>query len=1088
MALITALSLSATATAATCNWIGGSGDWHTPAKWSCGRVPTDMDDVTLNLSSFGTTVTVNAPAPAKTLTLISNGATLSGTGAVLVSGLTTINAVTTTTISTSGSRLPALTVSVASGGYIFTLTDPALTADSLDSVNVSGVLGGGSAMVLDVGAHNIGTFTLQNGAINLRAPITVTTQMDWNQGSVSSNTQQSLTFGPAATGTVNGGNFSTALINRGTLTANGINGLIANSAASFTNHGTLDVRIASQTAENNFATGQSFGGSSMSFVNYGSVLFNHSGTLAFDAQSEFSNHGTVRFNSGTVYFRLNQYRQYAGLTRFAGGNASGSAKCCSLDNSQLVLLGGVLSGGDNPLFDVVGGIDNDGGTVLLDGNLKVTNYYQQTAKGSLAVTINGTNAGTDFGTLSVLRRAGVTSNGSITLAGNLIVDRGPAFTPRSGDRFTIMTGEGNVTGNTSGGSGSMYPAFAAFAGAGQVVVAEPAQALLVQARADQPTSLRGGSNGYTIQLVNPTTAAISVSTIQVTTPIEFAYQTGSTTGITTANPLSGDNPGAGTRDLIWFLPAPVSIPSGGSRTLHFGISIGAQARLELLRASGGISGPGLSVTFSGVAPVDVKVSSALSGTTISVTGGGNIQPQNGTDNILVARSSLAQSFINVRSRITCPVEYRPCGNLRTVFVGQWYGGRFYNVRQLTLDPDQSEPMAAPPAKGTAARTTVMRAGGSLTGKSQAGDDYGFWTGQIPGSGVLPGVPQKLFPDWDNKRPCIAFNGDGNGLYPVGCVGGDGGGGDGVGTPQLYDPSGIISDATTGLPIVGATVSLYRQIPGLPDTATLTRQCRTIDTRGGPVWTGTAPDTGVFEQPGFMPAQMSPDVNPQITGVDGRYGWNVVTGCWYVKVSAPGYASKISALVGVPPEVTDLHIALQPVVAGAVNLTGVVSSKTHGTAGTFGLPIDTAAAISGAVTVESRIIGAGHTLVFQFDGAITAAGNVATVDAASNPVGTATATASGNDVIVTLVNIPDNQRVRVMLSGVNNLSNAEAAVGFLVGDINNSRSVNATDISGVKARSGQTTDAGNFRFDLNTSGGINATDISAVKARSGLVLP
>ena len=72
--------------------------------------------------------------------------------------------------------------------------------------------------------------------------------------------------------------------------------------------------------------------------------------------------------------------------------------------------------------------------------------------------------------------------------------------------------------------------------------------------------------------------------------------------------------------------------------------------------------------------------------------------------------------------------------------------------------------------------------------------------------------------------------------------------------------------------------------------------------------GTA-SGGVFEQPGFAPAQISPDVNPQITGSDGRYGWNVVTGCWYVIVTAPGYASKTSALVGVPPEVTDLDLTL-----------------------------------------------------------------------------------------------------------------------------------------------------------------------------------
>ena len=57
--------------------------------------------------------------------------------------------------------------------------------------------------------------------------------------------------------------------------------------------------------------------------------------------------------------------------------------------------------------------------------------------------------------------------------------------------------------------------------------------------------------------------------------------------------------------------------------------------------------------------------------------------------------------------------------------------------------------------------------------------------------------------------------------------------------------------------------------------------------------------------------MSPAVNPQRTGADGRYGWDVATGCWYVGVSAPGYASVNSPIVGVPPAVTDLDIELKP---------------------------------------------------------------------------------------------------------------------------------------------------------------------------------
>ena len=168
---------------------------------------------------------------------------------------------------------------------------------------------------------------------------------------------------------------------------------------------------------------------------------------------------------------------------------------------------------------------------------------------------------------------------------------------------------------------------------------------------------------------------------------------------------------------------------------------------------------------------------------------------------------------------------------------------------------------------------------------------------------------------------------------------------------------------------------------------------------------------------------------------------------------------------------------------AFSLVAVQSRKTHGAAGNFDIAIDAVPQISGAVTVEPRAIGIDHTIIFQFDTLITATGIVAT------SVGSATATISGNDVIVSLTGVPNSSRAQVTLTNVSNAGvNASAFIGFLIGDVNNTRSVNSSDISGVKARSGQATTAANFKFDVNTSGAINSSDISAVKARSGLVLP
>ena len=168
------------------------------------------------------------------------------------------------------------------------------------------------------------------------------------------------------------------------------------------------------------------------------------------------------------------------------------------------------------------------------------------------------------------------------------------------------------------------------------------------------------------------------------------------------------------------------------------------------------------------------------------------------------------------------------------------------------------------------------------------------------------------------------------------------------------------------------------------------------------------------------------------------------------------------------------------VAAAVNLTGVQSRKIHGGPGKFDLPIDTTQLINGAVTVEPRAIGSGHMIVFQFDGPIITPGTVVVV-----PVGTTVASYIGNEVIVTLTNVPDNQRVTLAVSNVNgSVTTPPVSLGFLIGDVNNTRKVDANDVSATKARSGQTTTALNFQFDVNASGVVSAADISAVKARSG----
>ncbi len=201
------------------------------------------------------------------------------------------------------------------------------------------------------------------------------------------------------------------------------------------------------------------------------------------------------------------------------------------------------------------------------------------------------------------------------------------------------------------------------------------------------------------------------------------------------------------------------------------------------------------------------------------------------------------------------------------------------------------------------------------------------------------------------------------------------------------------------------------------------------------------------------------------------------------VNGTAYDCRASAISAAGTGTASSPVSVTPSASAALALVAVQSRKTHTGVGSFDIQLDTTQAIGGLVTIEPRIIGLGHVLVFQFNNAISAAGTVVA------STGSASGIISGNDVIVTLTGVADNRRASVSLSGVNGTAtNAFAALGLLVGDVNNTRSVNSSDISGVKARSGQTTTAANFRFDLNATGAINSSDISAVKARSGLVLP
>ena len=174
----------------------------------------------------------------------------------------------------------------------------------------------------------------------------------------------------------------------------------------------------------------------------------------------------------------------------------------------------------------------------------------------------------------------------------------------------------------------------------------------------------------------------------------------------------------------------------------------------------------------------------------------------------------------------------------------------------------------------------------------------------------------------------------------------------------------------------------------------------------------------------------------------------------------------------------------PSASAPLTLIGIVSRKSHAASGNFDLPVAVGIPINGAVSVESRAIGTGHQIVFQFNATVNTIGTVTAIDDNMATVAISP-TAAGANVVVVIPSIADKKRVTVTVPSINGSAiDASASLAFILGDGDASRTVTSTDISAAKSRAGQFTSAANFRFDFNNSGSVNAADIAAVKSRTG----
>jgi hypothetical protein len=170
---------------------------------------------------------------------------------------------------------------------------------------------------------------------------------------------------------------------------------------------------------------------------------------------------------------------------------------------------------------------------------------------------------------------------------------------------------------------------------------------------------------------------------------------------------------------------------------------------------------------------------------------------------------------------------------------------------------------------------------------------------------------------------------------------------------------------------------------------------------------------------------------------------------------------------------------------APNLTSVASRMTHGSAGTFDLPLSTSSRV-----VEPRRSGSNYTVVFTFDKNVTN-GN------ASVTSGTATVssrTFSGNSMIVGLSGVTDQQTVTLTASSVSGpgtgvSGSSSVQIGMLQGDVNQDGFVNAGDtVVERNFATGATTTSSTYLYDVNVDGFVDNNDLTIVKNNSGNFLP
>jgi len=176
----------------------------------------------------------------------------------------------------------------------------------------------------------------------------------------------------------------------------------------------------------------------------------------------------------------------------------------------------------------------------------------------------------------------------------------------------------------------------------------------------------------------------------------------------------------------------------------------------------------------------------------------------------------------------------------------------------------------------------------------------------------------------------------------------------------------------------------------------------------------------------------------------------------------------------------------------VELLSVVSSKVHGTAGTFDINLP----LTGSPGIECRSGGVtgDHTIVFSFVNPLVSVGSASMsgngmIDMSNTGINPS----NPHEYIVSLTGVANAQTITVTLAGITDTTGAftsslTAPMGVLLGDVNATRVVDGNDVSAVQSQTRQPVSGTNFRDDVNANGIIDGNDVSTTQGQTRTSLP